>query len=149
MKRAFILTSKNGYSTIEVPEETWEAFKEFYDNRSLNSKTHNIQNYHYIKKLLLLIAIVVALIFIGIYIYFYSYLPQEAYNKSLQNLKNGFVIVNTFDCPKDHPIKAHLGSMIYHVSYDPYYSRTNAANGYCFDTTEHAKQQGFRRSYNQ
>jgi len=38
MKRAFILTSKNGYSTLEVPEETWNAFKEFYDKDPLTGK---------------------------------------------------------------------------------------------------------------
>lgn len=78
---------------------------------------------------------------VGAYAYSKWYIPYR-------NLKNGFVVVSTFDCPKDHLIKAHLGSMIYHLKGDPYYRRTNAANGYCFDTANHAKLQGFRNSYN-
>ena len=77
----------------------------------------------------------------GVYYYNRTYLPKK-------HLEDGFVIVKTFDCPSDHPIKAHLGSMIYHLRFDPYYSRTNAANGYCFDTVGHAKQKGFRPPYN-
>ncbi len=85
--------------------------------------------------------ILVILVVASIYSYNQWYVP---YN----NLKHGFVAVNTFDCPKDHPIKAHLDSMIYHLPGDPYYKRTNAANGYCFDNAAHAKQQGFRLPYN-
>lgn len=90
-----------------------------------------------------LVVLTTSLLFlaIGMYVYKYRYVPQR-------NLKNGFVIVKTFDCPSGHPIKAHLGSMIYHLRFDPYYRRTSAANGYCFDTADHAKQQGFRNSYN-
>ena len=83
----------------------------------------------------------VILVVAGIYSYNHWYVP---YN----NLKHGFIGVNTFDCPKGHIIKAHLDSMIYHLPGDPYYDRTNAANGYCFDNTSHAEQQGFRNSYN-
>jgi hypothetical protein len=81
------------------------------------------------------------IIFFGAYSYFHWYVPYR-------NLKNGFVEVSGFDCPGDHPIKAHLGSMIYHDPGDPYYNRTSASNGYCFDTNQHAEAQGFRQSYN-
>ena len=87
--------------------------------------------------LIFLIVLVVA----GIFAYRHWYVPHR-------NLQNGFVVVNTFDCPKDHPIKANLHSMIYHLPRGTYYDRTNAANGYCFDIVNHAKQQGFRGSYN-
>ncbi len=85
--------------------------------------------------------ILIVLVIGSLYAYNQWYIPYR-------NLKNGFVIVNAFDCPEDHSIKAHLGSMIYHLPGDPYYRRTNAANGYCFDTANHAKLQGFRNSYN-
>lgn len=62
--------------------------------------------------------------------------------------KDGYILVHSFNCPSDHPIKAHLGSMIYHVTNDTYYSRTDAKNGYCFDNVEHAEKQGFRAPYN-
>lgn len=93
------------------------------------------------KHWLVCLIILVILIALGIYKYKNWYIPKR-------NLKNGFVIVNTFNCPQDHPIKAHLGSMIYHVRGGTYYNRTNAANGYCFDTVGNAKQQGFRGPYN-
>lgn len=88
-----------------------------------------------------LIVLLIILIVGGIYSYKHWYVP---YN----NLKHGFVAVNTFDCPKDHPIKARLGSMIYHLRGDPYYDRTSASNGYCFDNANNAEQQGFRKPYN-
>lgn len=87
--------------------------------------------------LIILIVLVVA----SIYSYKRWYIPYK-------NLQNGFVIVDTFDCPKDHPIKANLRSMIYHLPNGTYYKKTNAANGYCFDVANHAKEQGFRKPYN-
>ncbi len=83
------------------------------------------------------IIVLVILVITGAYSYKHWYVPYS-------DLKKGFVIVDTFNCPAGHPIKAHLGSMIYHFPGDPYYDRTSAANGYCFDTAQHAKQQGFR-----
>ncbi len=83
---------------------------------------------------------VIILIAFGVYSYYHWYIPYR-------DLKAGFVIVNNFNCPNDYPIKAHLGSMIYHNPGDPYYTRTSASNGYCFDTPQHAEQQGFRASY--
>ena len=85
--------------------------------------------------------VIIALIIIGLYSYYHWYVPYR-------NLKNGFVVVGGFDCPSDHPIKAHLGSMIYHLPGDPYYARTSASNGECFDTSNHAVMQGFRAPYN-
>jgi hypothetical protein len=82
------------------------------------------------------------LIVFGTYSYNHWYVPHR-------DLKEGFVIVTSFDCPDYHSIKAHLGSMIYHVPGDPYYARTSAANGYCFDSEEHAQAQGFRAPINQ
>lgn len=83
------------------------------------------------------------LIIISIYSYSHWYIPYH-------HLKQGYVIVSSFDCPKDHPIKAHIGSTsnIYHVRGDTYYDRTSASNGDCFDTVEHAIRQGFRAPYN-
>lgn len=86
--------------------------------------------------------LVILLVVFGIYSYYRWYIPYR-------DLKNGFVVVSGFDCPSDHPIKAHLGSMIYHVPGDPYYRRTSASNGECFDTTDHAIIQGFRAPFNQ
>lgn len=80
---------------------------------------------------------VIALVILGIYGYYHWYVPYW-------DLKHGFVVVSGFDCPSDHPIKAHLGSMIYHLPGDPYYARTSASNGECFDTSQHAEQQNFR-----
>ena len=85
--------------------------------------------------------IIFILIIVGIFAYNVWYVPYK-------DLKEGFVIVNSFDCPEGHLIKAHLGSMIYHIPYDPYYARTSASNGECFDTTEHAEMQGFRAPLN-
>lgn len=66
------------------------------------------------------------------------------------HLKQGYVVVKSFDCPKDHPIKAHIGdtNKIYHVPGSTYYDRTSASNGDCFDTVSHAAMQGFRAPYN-
>ena len=97
-----------------------------------------------VRGLIILIIFTVA----GIYSYNRWYIPYRHAQIVVNNLKKGFVIVNTFNCPKSHPIKARLGSMIYHLPYDPYYNRTSALNGYCFDTASHAKLQGFRNSYN-
>ncbi len=94
---------------------------------------------NWIKKNTSWLAIVV--IILGIYSYNHWYVPYR-------NLKKGFVIVNTFDCPDYHSIKAHDGSMIYHVPGDTYYARTNAANGECFDTIDNAVKQGYRAPYN-
>lgn len=93
------------------------------------------------KYLLISLIILIVLAVAGIYSYNHWYVP---YN----NFKHGFVAVKTFNCPEDHPIKARLGSKIYHLRGDPYYDRTNAGNCYCFDSTSHAEQQGFRNSYN-
>jgi len=94
------------------------------------------------RRILLLGSLIFTILIViaGIYSYKHWYVPQE-------NLKHGFVIVSTFDCPVGYEIKAHLGSMIYHLPGDPYYDRTNAANGYCFDNANDAQQQGFRESY--
>jgi hypothetical protein len=85
--------------------------------------------------------ITLALLIFGIFAYSHWYIPYK-------HRKEGFVVVNTFDCPDYYSIKAHLGSMIYHEPGDPYYARTSASNGDCFDTANHAIQQGFRASYN-
>ena len=60
------------------------------------------------------------------------------------HLADGWVAPTGWDCPSDHPIKANLKSMIYHLPGDPYWSRTDAMNGECFDTPAHAVEQGFR-----
>lgn len=99
---------------------------------------------YWLRGLIILIVLVIA----GICAFKYWYVPYRNQVIVKRNLKNGFVIVKTFDCPKDHPIKANLRSMIYHLPHGTYYKRTNAANGYCFDTVNHAKKQGFRKSYN-
>jgi len=88
------------------------------------------------------------LVVASIVIFKYWYIPYRNEAVIKRNLENGFVIVKAFDCPKDHRIKANLDSMIYHVPSGTYYKKTNAANGYCFDNTKHAKQQGFRAPYN-
>ena len=90
----------------------------------------------------------IVLVVAGIYSYNRWYVPYKHSQIVAKNLENGFVVVDTFDCPKDHPIKAHLGSMIYHLRGDPYYDRTSASNGYCFDNANNAEQQGFRKPYN-
>lgn len=95
-----------------------------------------------------IIILLTVLVIGGIYSYHHWYLPYKHAQIVAQNLKNGFVIVDTFDCPKDHSIKANLKSMIYHTEDSPYYKRTNAANGYCFDISDHAIEQGFREPYN-
>jgi len=97
---------------------------------------------------IIIIVLLALLVIGGIYSYKKWYLPYRHAQVVAQQLKDGYVVVDSFDCPKDHSIKAHLGSMIYHLRGDPYYSRTNAANGYCFDTKAHAETQGFRNSYN-
>jgi hypothetical protein len=63
------------------------------------------------------------------------------------HLAEGWVDPKGWDCPEDHPIKANLKSMIYHYPGDPYWNRTDAMNGDCFDTGEHAEAQGFRAIY--
>ena len=85
--------------------------------------------------------IIFVLIIVGAFSYYHWYIPYR-------DLKEGFVVVHSFDCPSDHLIKAHLGSMIYHIPGDPYYARTSASNGECFDTTDNAIMQGFRAPYN-
>jgi hypothetical protein len=85
----------------------------------------------------ILIWLTAAIVIFGIYSYYHWYVPYW-------DMKHGFVVVNGFDCPSDYPIKAHLGSMIYHLPGDPYYNRTSASNGDCFDTAQDAEQQGFR-----
>ena len=93
-------------------------------------------------KIILCVLVVVFVVIVGaIYSYKHWYIPYR-------NLKNGFVVVETFDCPEDHPIKANLRSMIYHLPDGTYYKRTNATNGYCFDNVDHVEQQGFRKPYN-
>ncbi len=86
-----------------------------------------------------LIAGLFILIMGSIYSYFYWYIPHK-------HKEEGFVIVNSFDCPPGYPVKGHLGSMIYHDPDDPYYNRTRASNGYCFDTNADAEKQHFRAS---
>lgn len=83
---------------------------------------------------------ILVLVILGLFVYKIWYIPYR-------DRKEGFVIVRSFDCPAGYPVKAHLGSMIYHDPGDPYYNRTWASNGYCFDTNQHAEQQGFRSSY--
>lgn len=87
------------------------------------------------------LSVIVIFVIIGFFSFYNWYLPYK-------HLQEGYVIVKTFDCPADHPIKANLRSMIFHVPGGTYYSRTNASNGYCFDTRDHAKQKGFRAPYN-
>jgi len=70
----------------------------------------------------------------------------QAY-ESAKRLAEGWVYSTDWNCPTDHPIKANSKSMIYHVPNDPYWNRTDARNGKCFDTTDHASKQGFRASY--
>ena len=64
------------------------------------------------------------------------------------HLSEGWINPTNWDCPPDHPIKANLKSMIFHLPGDPYWNRTNAMNGECFDTADHAEEQGFRPIYN-
>ncbi len=85
------------------------------------------------------ILVVVAIIFLGVH-YYQKYEIQKA-------LAQGWVAPTGWNCPSDHPIKANLRSMIYHLPGDPYWNRTDAMNGECFDTPQHAEQQGFRASY--
>lgn len=97
------------------------------------------------------LAVLVAFVFLitaSVYSYEHWYIPYRVAEQRKIDLKKGFVVVTTFDCPEDHPIKARLASMIYHLPGDPYYERTSASNGYCFDNANNAKQQGFRNSYN-
>ena len=63
-----------------------------------------------------------------------------------KHLAEGWVATTGWNCPAGHPTKANLRSMIYHVPGDPYWNETDAMNGECFDTTEHAEQHGFRAS---
>lgn len=65
-----------------------------------------------------------------------------------RHLAEGWVEPSAWDCPDGHPIKANLKSMIYHMPYDQYWSRTNAMNGECFDTAANARHQGFRPIFN-
>ncbi|CAN5695062.1 hypothetical protein BH11PAT2_BH11PAT2_04890 [soil metagenome] len=60
------------------------------------------------------------------------------------HLAEGWIDPKGWDCPSHHPIKANLKSMIYHLPSDPYWNRTDAMNGECFDTPAHAVEQGFR-----
>jgi hypothetical protein len=60
------------------------------------------------------------------------------------HLAEGWVDPKGWDCPYDHPIKANLKSMIYHMPSDQYWDRTNAMNGRCFDYSWNAEEQGFR-----
>lgn len=84
--------------------------------------------------------LVIAIVF-GIYSYFHWYVPYS-------NLKKGFVVVDTFDCPDYHSYKATLSSHIVHPPDDRYYDRTSASNAECFDSVEHAEAQGFRLPLN-
>ena len=70
------------------------------------------------------------------------------YNRYYIPHKEGYVLVNTFDCPAYHSYKADLNSMIVHPPDDRYYNRTDASNGKCFDSIIDAKKQGFRLPYN-
>ena len=81
--------------------------------------------------------IIILFLILSIWGYFQYYIPYK-------HLKEGWVSSATWDCPSDHPIKANLNSGIYHTPSSPYYQRTNASNSECFDTAEHAKEQGFR-----
>lgn len=99
---------------------------------------------NWVKALVVLISLSV----LSFIIYKYWFVPYRTQVTARENLKKGFIIVKSFNCPNDHPIKANLRSMIYHAPYSTYYNKTNAANGYCFDNTDHAKQQGFRKPYN-
>lgn len=85
------------------------------------------------------ISLFLLLIFLvyGVFFWYPSYLKDK-------HLKEGWVTPIEWDCPEDHPIKANLNSMIYHEPWDQYWARTNAMNGKCFDTAQHAVQQGFR-----
>jgi hypothetical protein len=100
----------------------------------LAGKMKNTLKQHW-KEIMVWLGILVVIF--GIYAYYHWYVPYW-------DLKHGFVVVGGFDCPSDHPIKAHLGSMIYHLPGDPYYNRTSASNGDCFDTAQDAVKQGFR-----
>jgi hypothetical protein len=93
------------------------------------------------KKIPLITASIIFILF-AIFSYFHWYIPYH-------HRKEGFVVVKTFNCPDYYSIKAHLGSMIYHVPGDPYYARTSAANGDCFNSIDNAELQGFRAPYNQ
>jgi len=81
------------------------------------------------------------IIFIGIiYVIGWGYPAHERH----VHLLEGWVEPTSWNCPTDHPIKANLRSMIYHLPGDPYWNSTDALNGECFDTPQHAEQQGFR-----
>lgn len=49
-----------------------------------------------------------------------------------------------WDCPSAYPIKGNASSMIYHMPYGSYYSRTNPEQ--CFATESAAKAAGYRKS---
>jgi len=90
------------------------------------------------KKLNIFICLAVAIICI----YFVFFWYPEHLRKV--HLAEGWVDPVGWDCPLDHPIKANLKSMIYHLRGDPYWDRTDAMSGECFDTAQHARAQGFR-----
>lgn len=115
----------------------WYGCKLIYDTARHLNTSHDMKGW--LKKNLkgILICLIVLAVFLGVYSYYHWYVPYW-------DLKHGFVVVNGFDCPDNYPIKAHLGSMIYHLPGDPYYNRTSASNGDCFDTAQDAERQGFR-----
>jgi len=87
----------------------------------------------------------ILILFLGISLLIFLYLKvYKPYNMK----QNGYIKVTTFDCPSQYPIKGNLKSKIYHIPRSVYYSKTNAANGYCFDTIENAKKQKFREPFN-
>lgn len=94
----------------------------------------------YKKKVIISLGLLTILGIGGYNYYKYSYIPGV-------QAKEGWVTSNSWDCPRDHPIKGNLHSHIYHTPSSPYYSRTNARNSECFDTVTHAQAAGFRAPF--
>jgi len=108
--------------------------------RNLNGKRQRIFYNKLIEVIggwLLVIAIIGGVYWIG-----WGY-PAHLVRK---HLAEGWVAPMGWDCPPDHPIKANLKSMIYHIPGDPYWSKTDAMSGECFDSAANAIKQGFRAS---
>ncbi len=77
----------------------------------------------------------------GVFVWY----PDYIYKK---HLAEGWIWPKGWDCPVGHRIKANSKSMIYHHLLDPYWTRTNAMNGKCFDTATNAELQGYRPIFN-
>ena len=106
--------------------------------------TENIKHNFYNKLIEVIGGWLIFIAFIGvIYLIGWGYPAYEV----RKHLAEGWVVPTGWNCPSDHPIKANLKSMIYHLPYDPYWNNTNAMSGECFNNTASAVKQGFRPIY--